>query len=118
MSESFDTILPKELEKTDSGIRLLWSDGKEQLLSARFLRLVCPCATCREKRTAKAGTADAGSLPVISPAEAAPEAIVAMRPVGNYAYQITFADGHDTGIFSFEFLRSLEDRGETASQRS
>lgn len=30
-----------------------------------------------------------------------------MRPVGNYAYSILFSDGHDSGIFTFEFLLSL-----------
>jgi DUF971 family protein len=30
-----------------------------------------------------------------------------MEPVGNYAYSIHFSDGHDTGIFTFEFLRQL-----------
>ena len=30
-----------------------------------------------------------------------------MKPVGNYAYSIAFSDGHDTGIFTFEFLREL-----------
>jgi len=30
-----------------------------------------------------------------------------MKPVGNYAYTISFSDGHDTGIFTFELLREL-----------
>ena len=33
--------------------------------------------------------------------------ILEMKPVGHYAYGIHFADGHDTGIYTFEFLRSL-----------
>ena len=103
---SYELPLPRQLERTDNGIRVVWSDGLEQELPARFLRDVCPCATCREKRTA-AATEDASLLPVISASELAEEAIASMKPVGNYAYQITFADGHDTGIFTFEFLRSF-----------
>ena len=30
-----------------------------------------------------------------------------MQPMGNYAYAIAFSDGHDTGIFAFDFLRQL-----------
>ena len=37
-------------------------------------------------------------------AEARPLTIASMQPVGNYAYSIAFSDGHDTGIFTLEFL--------------
>ena len=70
------------------------------------LRSVCPCATCREKRAQPPEPAK-GLLPVLSLAEARPLAILGMKPVGNYAYSIAFSDGHDTGIFTLEFLRKL-----------
>jgi DUF971 family protein len=44
---------------------------------------------------------------VIGLSEARPLAITGMQPMGNYAYSISFSDGHDTGIFSFELLRAL-----------
>ena len=87
-----------------------WNDGKTQELTAGQLRECCPCATCREKRTAPAQ--DPLQLPVISHEEAQPLTISAMKPVGNYAYQVTFSDGHDTGIFTFERLRAMDDREE------
>ena len=46
-------------------------------------------------------------LPVLSASEAQPTRIAAMKPVGNYAYAIHFNDGHDTGIFTLEFLRNF-----------
>ena len=46
-------------------------------------------------------------LPVLSAAETQPLAIRAMKPVGNYAYAISFSDGHDTGIYTIEYLREL-----------
>ncbi len=46
-------------------------------------------------------------LPVLSMAEAQPLRIDGMRPVGNYAYNIAFSDGHDSGIFTFDYLREL-----------
>jgi DUF971 family protein len=47
------------------------------------------------------------SLPVLSATETAPLAIVTMRPVGNYAYNIAFSDGHDSGIFTLDLLLRL-----------
>ena len=46
-------------------------------------------------------------LPVLSAAETQPLTIRAMTPVGNYAYGIAFSDGHDTGIFTIDYLRKL-----------
>jgi DUF971 family protein len=72
--------------------------------SPRLLRDACPCATCREQRAAPQPP---GLLPVLSPAEVAPLAITAMRPVGQYAYAIGFSDGHSSGIYTLEYLREL-----------
>jgi DUF971 family protein len=95
--------------KLQDGNRLLieWSDGARREISISELRSRCPCATCREKRNAP--PAPLGSLPVLSAAEARPLKIEGMRPVGNYAYAIAFSDGHDTGIYTLEFLRELGD---------
>ena len=82
-----------------------WSDGKKRAITFSELRKSCPCATCRELR-AKPPQPTSG-LQVLSMAEARPLKILGMTPVGNYAYSIAFSDGHDTGIFTLEFLRQL-----------
>ena len=46
-------------------------------------------------------------LEILSPGETRPLEITTMRPVGNYAYNIAFSDGHDTGIYPLEMLREL-----------
>ena len=99
-------LRPTKLELL-SGDRLLieWNDGQRHEITFGELRSGCPCATCREKRAAP--PEPAGLLPVLSQAEARPLAILGMRPVGNYAYSIAFSDGHDTGIYTLEFLREL-----------
>ena len=48
-----------------------------------------------------------GVLNVLSPAEVLPLDIVRMQRAGNYAYSIQFSDGHASGLFTFELLRSL-----------
>ncbi len=103
------TAYPTDLQLVDQRtLQITWSDGTSGTYSVRQLRDVCPCATCREKRSADETESQTNQLPVISAAEAQPLSIGSMKPVGNYAYSIAFSDGHDTGIFSFEFLRALE----------
>jgi len=86
-------------------LRIGWSDGTQREYTLAELRDRCPCATCREKRTAPPPPPTA--LPVLSVSEARPLQLTAMRPVGHYAYAIHFSDGHNTGIYTFELLREL-----------
>ena len=98
-------IYPTAIERDGtSGLVITWSDGERRRYTARGLRGVCPCATCREKRSQPA---DPLALPILSPAQAQPLTIAGMEPLGNYAYAIHFSDGHDTGIFAFDFLLQL-----------
>ena len=106
MSDNTQDSSPIKLELVSpEQLRIEWSSGEIRTYAVSELRSKCPCATCREKR--KAADKPAELLPVLTPEETQPDRIVGMRPVGNYAYGIEFADGHDTGIFSLEFLREL-----------
>ena len=92
---------------SDDAVVIEWSDRKLTRWSAAELRRLCPCATCREKRRAE-GTRAAVKptiLPVLSAAEAQPLRIEAMRPVGTYAYNVAFSDGHSSGLYTFAMLR-------------
>jgi DUF971 family protein len=106
-------VLPVELMRQgESGLQIRWSDGSASQYTAALLRAACPCASCREKHSTPASEASAEaksrsvgrSLPVLSLSEARPLNITGMRPVGNYAYNIAFSDGHDSGIYTFEYL--------------
>jgi len=99
---------------TGKGVDIEWSDGHASHFEFVYLRDKCPCATCNEERDKKAhATVPAGpaptlaglgaALPMFKPKPAARQA----KAVGNYAIQIDFSDGHATGIYSFEFLRSI-----------
>jgi DUF971 family protein len=99
-------LRPQKLElRGQNRLYIEWSDGQKREITVSALRKACPCATCREKRAQP--PAPTTGLPVLSLAEARPLAILGMKPVGNYAYSISFSDGHDTGIFTLEFLREL-----------
>jgi DUF971 family protein len=87
-------------------LRITWSDGEARDYTAKELRERCPCATCREKHGPKPPP-NPMQLTVLSADEAKPLTIVGMRPVGSYAYHVDFSDGHDTGIYTLELLKSL-----------
>ena len=99
-------LQPTKLElRSENRLLIVWSDGQHREITFNALRKACPCATCREKRAKP--PEPSGGLQVLSMAEARPLKILGMKPVGNYAYSIAFSDGHDTGIFTLEFLREL-----------
>ena len=92
----------------DAAIVITWSDDVVTKWTVIGLRKACPCATCREKKRGEAsetaGPDKPLMLPVLSAAEAQPLRIESMRPVGSYAYNIAFSDGHSSGIFPFVML--------------
>ena len=107
---TMDTF-PTQLERDGSSkLVITWSDQSRREYTAAGLRQSCPCATCREKHKSDAvegSHATPALLPVLSIEEAQPVTIRSMRPVGNYAYNIAFSDGHDSGIYTFDHLQRL-----------
>jgi ATP-binding protein involved in chromosome partitioning len=93
---------PTDLQLRDKDTLLItWTDGQRRIYNITDLRLACPCATCNTERS-RAGLEHGQPLP-----QGAPVSITQMSPVGNYAYHIHFTDGHNTGIYTLELLRSL-----------
>ena len=99
-----DNLTLKSLKGDHEALLVQWSDGLEHRIPWRVLRDHCPCATCRQKRAEPAPTFN-----ILKPEETAPVRATGMSPLGNYAYQIDFSDGHKTGIYSLELLRELGD---------
>jgi len=89
------------------GLEIDWQDGHRSAWSFRWLRDGCPCATCVEERSKegrKAGephSAAAELLPMYKP----PAKPAGAQPVGRYALQFNWQDGHSGGIYSWEYLR-------------
>lgn len=100
--------MPVSIERIEDAIRIQWSDQTVARYSAWKLRNACPCAVCRERKSSSASNpSPRTSLPVLSAAETLPLRIERMEPVGNYAYNIHFSDGHNSGIFTFDLLYKL-----------
>lgn len=88
-----------KLHRRSRRLDIRWSDGTNHELPCELLRVYSPSAEVRGHgagdRILQTGKKYVG--------------IAKIEPVGNYALRLTFDDGHDTGLFSFEFLRDLGD---------
>jgi DUF971 family protein len=99
-------LKPLALRREGDGLAIDWSDGVRTFATWRTIRKHCPCASCNEERQKPADP-----FKVLSDKEAAagPLLPVKMSPRGHYAYQIVWNDGHDTGIYTLELLRRLNE---------
>src|SRR5262245_8625879 len=92
-----------------AGIDIIWADGHACHFDFLYLRYACPCASCSDERRKKqeakfqAPATSGAELPLFKPKPRARSA----KTVGNYALQIEFSDGHSTGIYSYDYLRSI-----------
>lgn len=87
------------VEESDAEVSIKWSDDAETRYSAAELRRSCPCAGCINEWTGEKMLDDKSIPDDIS--------FRHISIVGRYALNFHFSDGHDSGIFSFDFLRKL-----------
>lgn len=80
-----------------------WSDNTDSTISLMKMRRNCPCATCASEREDQSKT----YIPIFSADQLT---VTNIQPVGSYAISIKWKDGHNTGIFEYPFLKSLEDK--------
>lgn len=89
---------PESIDVSERGeLHIVWPGEREVTIPAFALRDACPCAGCIEE-----GTGRKILDPATIPADIKP---VELKPVGNYAIQIFWSDGHSTGIYSWQTLR-------------
>ena len=109
-----DAVTPAKVRVKKSegtGVEIDWRDGHKSSWSFRWLRDACPCATCREEREAsgrKPGEPKPKAQTLLAMYEEPPKP-VEVTPVGKYAIKFKWNDGHEAGIYSWEYLRSVCD---------
>ena len=90
--------------KESAEFEFTWDDGHVSRFAISFLREECPCAGCK-------GEVMFGKVYKPAPLAIFQEGMYDLKsltPVGQYAIQMAWGDGHDTGIYSWEYLRMLE----------
>lgn len=94
---------PNDIQTIGNDLAIKWSDGTESFISLEDLRRHCPCAGC------KGETDIMGNLYKGADAKLGPNAfrLTTIQQVGGYAIQPVWADGHATGLYSFEYLRGI-----------
>ena len=99
---------PTDLQHIGGELAIKWDDGGESYISLEKLRRHCPCAGCK------------GEMDILGNLYKNPEQkltaaafqLVRIGSVGGYAVQPVWADGHATGIYSFDYLRRVAEAGE------
>ena len=94
---------PLDIQPIGHDLAIKWDDGSESFIPLETLRRCCPCANCK------------GEVDVLGNVYKNPERqltlsafqLVRFAKVGGYAIQPVWADGHDTGIYSFDYLKKV-----------
>jgi DUF971 family protein len=82
---------------------IIWDDGNDDVLELRELRKRCPCATCLAERDKQSKM----YIPLFAENQVTVKSI---NQVGNYAVQINWNDGHNTGIYEYHFLKYFSEK--------
>ena len=94
---------PLDIQQIGEELAIKWADGSESFVPLEKLRRHCPCAGCRGEKDIL------GNIYKDPPRPLAPQAshLRAITRVGAYGIQPVWADGHATGIYSFDYLKRI-----------
>ena len=95
-------MTPTRLELIGTEVAFVWSDGTEQFIPMETLRAASPSAENTGERDLlgkKIGGTDQKHFLGVT--------VKDWRMVGGYAIQFDFSDGHNTGLYTFDYLRAL-----------
>jgi DUF971 family protein len=94
---------PRNIDAIGEELAIVWEDQSETYISLAKLRRYCPCAGCK-------GETDIMGKLYKAPERTLPPSAFLLRSfgmVGTYGIQPVWADGHATGIYSFDYLRRI-----------
>ena len=103
-ARSLTFVRPADIQTIGLELAIKWDDGTESFIRLEDLRRRCPCAGCRGEGDIFGNVYKEPEKPLT------PQAfqLRRMERVGSYAIQPVWADGHGSGIYSFEYLKQLE----------
>jgi len=92
---------PVDMQTIGEELAIKWDDGSESFIRLATLRRLCPCAACQGERDVMGNLYKGPDRP-LTPAAFQ---LVRLIPVGNYAVNLFWADGHNSGLYAFDYLR-------------
>lgn len=98
---------PADLQIIGTELAIKWHDGTESFITLENLRRACPCAGCTGERDVM-GNLHKGPDAPLSPRSFQ---LTRIASVGGYGITPVWADGHATGIYSFEYLARITREG-------
>jgi DUF971 family protein len=103
---------PKQIKILNKDkLQIIWVNNSSTQISLKYLREECPCANCKGE-TILFKTFRPPKLTMFSPEM---YKVKNIEVVGDYAIQVTWKDGHNTGIYTWDYLKTLE-AGESDNQ--
>jgi DUF971 family protein len=96
-------VRPTDIQQIGRELAIKWDDGRESFVSLEKLRRACPCAGCKGETDVMGNLYRGPEKELV----AASFDLTGIAYVGGYAVQPRWADGHSTGLFSFDYLRNL-----------
>jgi DUF971 family protein len=96
------TLIPLTIQVIGRDFAISWNDGTESFIELEGLRRACPCAACGGEPDVLGNVA----RPSVSYVPASFE-LKRFNMVGGYAVQPHWGDGHDSGLYSYQYLRRL-----------
>jgi DUF971 family protein len=94
---------PQDIQHIGNDLAIKWADGREDFIPLENLRRACPCAGCKGEMDIMGNLYKNPSQPLMAKAFE----LVKFINVGGYAIQPVWADGHNTGIYSFDYLHRI-----------
>ena len=94
-----------DIQQIGNELAIRWEDGNESFILLEKLRRCCPCAACHGEMDILGNVYKAPDKP-LSPTAFS---LVRVAAVGGYAIQPVWGDGHNSGIFSFDYLHKVAD---------
>ena len=94
---------PADLQQIGGELAIKWNDGGENFIPLEKLRRCCPCAGCKGETDIMGNLYKNPEQPLTAKAFE----LKRITSVGGYGIQPAWADGHGTGIFSFEYLKQI-----------
>lgn len=95
-------MIPTKIRRTSpTELSVEWDDGHRGRYSLQSLRRYCPCASCAVESESAPGS---GLLPILMPGR---NELKAIETVGNYALHLRWGDGHNSGLYAFDYFRQI-----------